>query len=78
MGLISAGDVLDFFILKNLEPVGKESNGRPMSKAEKTRITIGAEGPGLPDIKHSQRKFNRGTVVVVEHGETRISISSAS
>jgi hypothetical protein len=74
MGLISAGDVPDFFTLKNLESVGKDSKGHPMFKAEKTKITIqdviAAEGPRLPDVEHSQRKFNTGIVVVVEHGKT--------
>jgi hypothetical protein len=36
------------------------------------RITIqdviAAEGPRLPDVNHSQRHFNTGIVVIVEHG----------
>jgi hypothetical protein len=31
---------------------------------------IAAEGPRLPDVDHSQRKFNTGFVVVVEHGQS--------
>jgi hypothetical protein len=27
-------------------------------------------GPRLPDVDHSQKKFNTGMVVVVEHGKT--------
>jgi hypothetical protein len=27
------------------------------------------EGPRLPDVYHSQKKFNTGMVVVVEHGK---------
>jgi len=30
---------------------------------------IAAEGPRLPDVDHSQKKFNTGIVVVVEHGK---------
>ena len=29
---------------------------------------IAAEGPRLPDVDHSQRRFNTGIVVVVENG----------
>jgi hypothetical protein len=31
---------------------------------------IAASGPRLPDVDHSQRKFNTGFVVVVEHGHS--------
>jgi hypothetical protein len=74
MGLISAAEVPDFFILKNLVPAGKDANGHPIFKAERTKVTIqdviAAEGPRLPDVNHSQRKFNTGVVVVVEHGQS--------
>ena len=72
MGLISAPEVPDFFILKNLTHSGKDANGHPLFKAERTKITvrdvITSEGPRLPDVEHSQRKFNTGMVVIVEHG----------
>jgi hypothetical protein len=72
MGLISPAEVPDFFILRNLVPSGKDANGHPIFKAERTKITIGdviaAEGPRLPDVDHSQRNFNTGIVLVVEHG----------
>jgi hypothetical protein len=74
MGLISAAEVPDFFILKNLVRVGKNANGDPIFKAERTKVTIqdviAAEGPRSPDVDHSQRKFNTGIVVVVEHGHS--------
>ena len=74
MGLISAAEVPDFFILKNLVPAGKDANGRPVFKADRTKVTIqdviAAEGPRLPDVDHSQRKFNTGIVVMVEHGQS--------
>jgi hypothetical protein len=74
MGLISAAEVPDFFILKNLALVGKDTNGHAGFTAERTRVTIqdviAAEGPRLPDVDHSQRKFNTGIVVVVEHGQS--------
>ena len=73
MGLISAAEVPDFFILKNLVPAGKDVNGHAIFKAERTKVTIqdviAAVGPRLPDVDHSQRKFNTGFVVVVEHGK---------
>ena len=74
MGLISAAEVPDFFILKNLVRVGKDASGDPIFKAERTKVTIhdviAAEGPRSPDVDHSQRKFNTGIVVVVEHGHS--------
>ena len=73
MGLISAAEVPDFFILKNLVPAGKDANGHPIFKADRTKVTIqdviAIEGPRLPDVDHSQRKFNTGIVVIVEHGQ---------
>jgi hypothetical protein len=43
-------------------------------KAERTKVAIqdvmAAEGQRLPDVDHSQRKFNTGIVVVVEHGQS--------
>jgi hypothetical protein len=74
MGLIAAAEVPDFFMLKNLVLVGKDTNGHPVFKAERTKVTIqdviAAEGPRLPDVDHSQKRFNTGIVVVVEHGRS--------
>jgi hypothetical protein len=73
MGLISAAEVPDFFILKNLVPAGKDANGHPIFKAHRTKVTIqdviAVEGLRVPDVDHSQRKFNTGIVVMVEHGK---------
>jgi hypothetical protein len=74
MGLISAAEVPDFFVLKNLSQVGKDVNGHPIFKGERIKVTIqgviAAEGPRSPDVDSSQRKFNTGIVVVVEHGQS--------
>jgi hypothetical protein len=74
MGLISAAEVPDFFLLTNLTPAGKDANGNSIFKAERTKVTIqdviAAEGPRVPDVDHSQRKFNTGIVVIVEHGKS--------
>jgi len=74
MGLISAAEVPDFFILKNLVQVGEDTKGHPVFKAERTKVTIqdviAAEGPRLPDVNHSQRRFNTGIVIVVEHRQS--------
>ena len=74
MGLISAAEVPDFFILRNLSRVGKDTNGHPIFKAERTKVTIqdviAAEGSRVPDVGHSQRRFNTGIVIVVEHGQS--------
>ena len=73
MGLISAAEVPDFFILNNLTPAGRDPNGHPIFKAERKKVTIqdviAVEGPRQPDVYHSQRKFNTGMVVIVEHGQ---------
>ena len=73
MGLVSAAEVPDFFILRNLAPAGKDANGHPMFKADRTKVTIqdviAAEGPRLPGVDKSQREFNTGIVIVVQHGQ---------
>ena len=72
MGLIAPSEVPDFFILRNLVPAGRDVNGHPIFKADRTKVTIqdviAAEGPRLPDVEHSQKKFNTGIVVIVEQG----------
>jgi hypothetical protein len=74
MGLIAAAEVPDFFIVRPLVRIGTDANGRPIFKGGQMRITIqdviAAEGPRLPDVNHSQRHFNTGIVVIVEHGRT--------
>ena len=40
MGLISPAEVPDFFILRNLVPAGKDANGHPIFKADRTKVTI--------------------------------------
>jgi len=72
MGLISPAEVPDFFLLKNLVPAGKDANGHPVFKADRVKVTmqdvIAAEGPREPDVDHSQRNFNTGMVLIIEHG----------
>jgi hypothetical protein len=74
MGLIAAAEVPDFFIVRPLARTGTDANGRPIFKGQRTRITIhdviAAEGPRLPDVNQSQRHFNTGIAVIVEHGRT--------
>ncbi len=73
MGLVAPSEVPDFFILRNLERVGDDANGNPIYRADRTKVTIedviAAEGPREPDLDHSQRNFNTGMVLVVEHGK---------
>ncbi len=73
MGLISPAEVPEFFILRNLVAAGKDANGHPIFKADRTKVTIqdviAAEGPRVPGVDKSQRKFNTGMVIVVQHGE---------
>src|SRR5207245_9901631 len=62
-----------FFILRNLVPAGKDANGHPIFKADRSKVTIqgviAAEGPRLPGVDKSQREFNTGMVIVVQHGK---------
>jgi hypothetical protein len=73
MGLIGASEVPDFFILRNLVAAGKDTQGRPIFKADRTKVTIqdviAVEGPRLPDVDKAQKQFNTGIVVMVERGE---------
>jgi hypothetical protein len=73
MGLISPAEVPDCFLLKNLVTAGKDATGHPIFKADRTKVrihdVIAAEGPREPDVEHSQRKFNTGMVLIVEHGD---------
>jgi hypothetical protein len=73
MGLMAPSEVPDFFILPKLERAGEDANGNPIYRAERTKITIDdvipVEGKRLPDVDHSQRDFNTGMVLVVEHGK---------
>ena len=72
MGLIAPSEVPDFFILRNLVPQGRDANGHPIFKADRVKITIqdviAADGPRTPGVDKSQRAFNTGFVLVVEHG----------
>jgi hypothetical protein len=74
MGLISPAEVPDFFLLNNLVPHGKDASSRRVFKAERTKITvqdvIAEQGPRQPDVNHSQRKFNTGMVLVIDHDKT--------
>jgi hypothetical protein len=73
MGLITASEVPDFFILRNLVAAGKDANGRPIFKADRTKVTIqdviAVEGPRLPDVDKAQKQFNTGIVIMVERGK---------
>jgi hypothetical protein len=72
MGLITPEEVPDFFLLKNLTLAGRDANGHPIFKADRVKISIqdviAVEGPRLPAVAQSQKNFNTGIVVVVEHG----------
>jgi hypothetical protein len=74
MGLLAPTEIPDFFILRNLVAAGRDSNGRPIFKADRTKVTvrdvIAVEGPRLPDVNRAQKKFNTGMVVIVEQGAT--------
>lgn len=72
MGLASPAEVPGFFILDNLVRIGSDVDGHAIFKANRVNVTIrdviAAEGPRLPGVHVSQRRFNTGIVVVVERG----------
>jgi hypothetical protein len=74
MGLAAASEVPDFFLLDNLTPHGQDNNGHHVFAAKRASITIhdviAANGLRHPDPEHSQREFNTGFVVIVEHGKS--------
>ena len=74
MGLAAPSEVPDFFILRNLAPAGRDANGHPIFKADRTKVTIqdviAVEGLRTPTVDKSQKAFNTGMVVVVQHGKT--------
>ncbi|MEP6491668.1 MAG: hypothetical protein ABJF01_03255 [bacterium] len=85
MGLAKPDDVPPFFILRNLQRTGQQdANGHPIFKGDKTDITIkdviAAMGPRVPDVEHSQKKFNTAIVVMTTPGQqpTKELISAAN
>ena len=40
MGMIGPSEVPDFFILRNLVAAGRDANGHPIFKADRTKVTI--------------------------------------
>jgi hypothetical protein len=72
MGLAPAAEVPDFFLLDKLVRIGSDAQGRPIFRADKQTVTvrdvIAAEGPRRPAADRSQRAFNTGIVIMVEHG----------
>lgn len=72
MGLATPAEVPDFFLLRNLAAAGKDANGHPNFKAERTKITvndvIAAEGLRTPTPDNSQRQFNTGIVLIAAPG----------
>ena len=72
MGLATPAEVPDFFLLRNLAAAGKDANGHPIFKADRTKITvndvIAAEGLRTPTPDKSQRKFNTGLVLIAAPG----------
>jgi hypothetical protein len=74
MGFAKADEVSPFFILRNLQRTGQQdAQGHPIYKADKTVITIqdviAAMGPRVPDVDHSQKKFNTAMVVMTLPGK---------
>src|SRR5262245_63253160 len=74
MGFAKPEEVPPFFILRNLKrTTQQDSAGHPIYTGDKTVVTIqdviAAMGPRVPDVEHSQKKFNTAIVVVTMPGK---------
>jgi hypothetical protein len=74
MGLAKPDEVKPFFILRNLQRTGQQdADGHPIYRGTKTVVTIqdviAAMGPRVPDVEHSQKKFNTAIVVMTMPGK---------
>ncbi len=72
MGLARPEEVPPFFMLRELQRVGRSVAGQTIYTASKTVVTIddviAAMGPRVPDFEHSQKAFNTAIVVMTEPG----------
>src|SRR5205085_7113161 len=70
MGLITAQEVPDFFILRNITPQGRDANGHLIVKADRTKVTIqdviAVEGLRLPGGDQWRRKSKTATGVTLK------------
>ena len=74
MGLASASEVPDTFLLRNMEFVDLDADGRSLYSGTKEVLTIdqiiAAAGPRLPAVRDAQTVFNAGFVYLTEPGQT--------
>jgi len=74
MGLISGSDVAGLLPAEGARPSRHGWKRASGVQSERTRITIrdviAGAGPRSPDVDKSQREFNTGIVVAVEHGRS--------
>jgi hypothetical protein len=74
MGFLPADRVPDFFLLRDVQPAGRDSAGRPRVTAERLDITIrdviAHNGPRVPAFEDAQKQFRTAMVAVVLNGRT--------
>jgi hypothetical protein len=74
MGFLPPDRVPDFFLLRDAQPAGRDSAGRPRVTAARVNITIrdviAHNGPRVPAFEEAQKEFRTALVAVVLNGRT--------
>jgi hypothetical protein len=74
MGVLAPEDVSPFFILRNIERVGRDAEGRQIVRADRIDITIhdviAHDGPRVPSFADAPKAFSTAMVAVVLPGQT--------
>jgi hypothetical protein len=74
IGVLAPEDVPPFFILWNIERMGRDAEGRQIVRADKIDIAIedviAHDGPRVPSFADAPRVFNTAMVAVVLPGQT--------
>jgi len=73
MGLLSAEEVPDFFVLQGLEFLTRDAEGNPIYRGERVDVSIedviAESGQRMPSVEAAPRTFNTGFVYLVPAGE---------
>jgi hypothetical protein len=72
IGVLAPEDVPPFFLLTDIRPAGRDSQGRPVVRAGKTDVTIADviahDGPRVPSFEDAPKDFATAFVAVVLPG----------
>jgi hypothetical protein len=74
VGVLAPEEVPPFFLLRNIETLGPDAQGRPVVRADRLAITmedvIAHNGPRVPSFEDAPRDFTTAFVAVVLPGQT--------